>query len=80
MAHVVEAVLTEGRRWPGFTDHARWSALRSVQNVYRFILHNVGLADPNATRLEAIDRGGVKCDFDIVLLGTLQKIRVYRAI
>ena len=69
--HNADAVLVEGKTLPGFADHARWGALQSAGNAYRTTLSELGLVDPNASRLEAIKRGEVKCDCDIVLLGTV---------
>jgi RecB family exonuclease len=69
--HDVESVVREAEALPGFADQARWAAVRAAQDAYHATLAELGLGDENTARLAAVQKQEVNCDFDIILLGTV---------
>jgi ATP-dependent helicase/nuclease subunit B len=69
--HDVDTVLRVAETLPGFVDHPRWEAIRASRQAYHDALHNHGLWDENSARLTAIEKREVACNFDIILIGTV---------
>lgn len=73
------AVAKLGRQLEGFTDFARWTALAKVQATYLRMLDDLKLWDRQTARNFAIDQHECAFDGDLILIGTVDLSRTYRA-
>lgn len=64
-----------GRETHDFAERDRWLAMSAVQEAYLRRLRQAGLADQQAARLEALNRGLCRTDKDIVLIGVADPSR-----
>jgi len=63
----------------GGAEAARWEALAAAQERYRRLLAERGLADPHEARLEAIEKGCIDRERDVVLVGVADMNRLLLA-
>ncbi len=71
-------VATRGREVPGFTEQARWDAMREVQSRYLRTLDELELWDVQTARLVAVRQREPRTDWDLVFVGTVDMNQVMR--
>lgn len=67
------------RRGGGFDDSARWEALAVAERAYHRQLRALGHVDREAARREALDRGEVRTESDLYLVGIAELPGLTRA-
>jgi RecB family exonuclease len=72
------AVATKGAELPDFNEADRWLALEAVRRLYVARLEELGLADRDEARIDAVRRHTCRTEKTIVLLATPDLNRIVR--